>query len=173
MTHFERLGLPIRFALDASQLERMYLAKSREVHPDFHSLADPTQQQQALEQSSQLNEAYAVLKDDWRRADYLLHLLGGPSAAEAKQMPGSSLAETLDLREQIAELHATTSPHDPRRMELEQQLLFRREALMKEVADRFAQLESTGNSAESRQELRQLLNAVKFLDGLIRDLESE
>ena len=35
MTHFERLGLPRRFRLDAAELERNYLARSREVHPDF------------------------------------------------------------------------------------------------------------------------------------------
>ena len=35
LTHFERLGLPRRFRLDPAELERNYLAKSREVHPDF------------------------------------------------------------------------------------------------------------------------------------------
>ena len=35
-THFDRLGLPRRFALDGAAVERQYLARSRAVHPDYH-----------------------------------------------------------------------------------------------------------------------------------------
>ena len=34
ITHFERLGLPLDFALDVAALERHYLERSRAVHPD-------------------------------------------------------------------------------------------------------------------------------------------
>ena len=40
ITHFERLGLPLDFALDAAALERHYLERSRAVHPD-HTGNDP------------------------------------------------------------------------------------------------------------------------------------
>ena len=33
-THFERLGLPARFALDPEALERSYLERSRALHED-------------------------------------------------------------------------------------------------------------------------------------------
>ena len=80
VTHFERLGLPRRFPLDLAELERNYLARSRDVHPD-HAGNDRA----SLEASAALNEAYAVVRDPFRRADYLLTLAGGPSAAEQKQ----------------------------------------------------------------------------------------
>ena len=35
-THFDRLGLPRRFLVDPAELERAYLERSREVHPDYH-----------------------------------------------------------------------------------------------------------------------------------------
>ena len=35
LSHFERLGLPRRFRFDAAALERNYLQRSRQVHPDF------------------------------------------------------------------------------------------------------------------------------------------
>ena len=43
-----------------------------------------------------LNEAYAVLRQPFRRADYLLGLLGGPSAADMKEMEPAFLEEMLD-----------------------------------------------------------------------------
>src|SRR5262245_42660667 len=98
-THFERLGLPRRFALDPAELERNYLARSREVHPD-HAGNDRA----SLEASAALNEAYTILRDPFRRADYLLTLEGGPTAAEQKQAAPEFLEEMLDLRMRIEEV---------------------------------------------------------------------
>ena len=78
-THFERLGLPRRFRLDAAALEANYLARSREVHPDFTG-NDPA----SLQASAALNEAYTTLREPFRRAEYLLNLEGGPSAARER-----------------------------------------------------------------------------------------
>src|SRR5262249_6963881 len=80
LTHFERLGLPRRFRLDLADLERSYLGHSRLVHPDYVGDAPP-----ALQAAAALNEAYATLRDPFRRAEYLLQLEGGPSATEVKQ----------------------------------------------------------------------------------------
>src|SRR5438046_10701262 len=105
VTHFERLGLPRRFPLDPAELERNYLARSREVHPD-HAGNDRA----SLEASAALNEAYSVLRDPFRRADYLLTLEGGPTATEQKQAAPEFLEEMLDLRMRIEEVkHAADS----------------------------------------------------------------
>src|SRR4051812_18131874 len=98
-THFERLGLPRRFRLDPAELERNYLAKSREVHPDYAG-GDPA----SLHAAAAVNEAYAVLRDPFRRAEYLLTVEGGPSAADVKQMPAEFLEEMLELRMRIEEV---------------------------------------------------------------------
>src|SRR5438874_10466984 len=99
VTHFERLGLPRRFRLDPAALERNYLAASREVHPDFTG-NDPA----SLQMAAALNEAYATLRDPFRRAEYLLTVEGGPSAGEVKQMPAEFLEEMLELRMRIEEV---------------------------------------------------------------------
>src|SRR4051794_25698170 len=96
LTHFERLGLPRRFRFDPAELDRNYLARSRAVHPD-HAGNDRSSQ----EASAAVNEAYAVLRDPFRRADYLLTLHGGPSAAGQKQAAPEFLEEMLDLRMRI------------------------------------------------------------------------
>src|SRR4051812_19344713 len=94
--HFERLSLPRRFALDAAELERNYLAKSRQVHPDLAG-----ESAAVLDAAARLNEAYATLKDPFRRGEYLLTNQGGPSASEVKQSPPEFLEEMLELRMEI------------------------------------------------------------------------
>ena len=88
--HFERLGLPGRFSVDPAELERAYLARSREVHPDF-GLG-------GLHASAALNEAYATLKDPFRRADYLLSLHDAPPAPP---LTPAFLMQAMELRERL------------------------------------------------------------------------
>jgi len=104
MNHFERLGLPRRFSLDDAELERHYLARSRELHPDFFQLGGDLERRASLELSAALNDAYAVLRDPFRRAEYLLQLEGGPTAADLKEMPAAFLEEMLELRMEIEEI---------------------------------------------------------------------
>ena len=80
MDHFARLGIPRLFFVDLAELERQYLARSREVHPDYHQLGSSVEQRASLESSSALNEAYVILRDPFRRAEYLLQLERRPAS---------------------------------------------------------------------------------------------
>src|SRR5688572_11143294 len=99
--HYDRLGLPRRFVVDAGELERAYLARSRVAHPDYHLAGASADLGASLELSAALNEAYNTLRDPFARAEHLLALAGGPTAAEQRQMPPAFLAEMLDAREEI------------------------------------------------------------------------
>ena len=156
--------------MDPAELERNYLARSREVHPD-HAGNDRA----SLEASAALNEAYTVLRDPFRRADYLLTLEGGPTAAEQKQAAPEFLEEMLDLRMRIEEAkHAADSSE---RVTLERDLTRRRDALLADVGTLFEKLAPLPPDAPTRRELlvriRQTLNATKYIQGLLRDLEEE
>ncbi len=164
-THFERLGLPRRFRLDAADLERNYLARSREVHPDFTG-NDPA----SLRESAALNEAYATLRDPFRRAEYLLVVEGGPSAADVKQMPAAFLEEMLELRMRIEEVRQAGGPE---RQAMEADLARRRDGLLEEAAAQFDRLAGTADRAAVLAAVRQTLNAAKFIQGLLRDLREE
>src|SRR5688500_6957367 len=144
-SHFERLGLPRRFRLDAAALERNYLARSREVHPDFTG-NDPA----SLHASAALNEAYATLREPFRRAEYLLGLAGGPSATEVKQMPAAFLEEMLELRMRIEEVKDLRDPDRSDRVNLELQLSQRRDNLLEETARQFDRLEALPPGAPER-----------------------
>jgi molecular chaperone HscB len=169
-SHFERLGLPRRFDLDRASLEQQYLLRSRQLHPDAHQLGTTAQQQASLALSSALNEAYATLRDPFRRADYLLHLLGGPSASELKDVPADFLMEMLELREQI-----DTADSDAQRA-LAETLAARESQLVEQVGQRFAALTNqpqagTTDAALLRQ-LRLTLNEWKYIQNLQRELAS-
>jgi molecular chaperone HscB len=176
LTHFERLGLPRRFLLPPEEVERNYLARSRELHPDYHQLGTAAEQRVSLEMSAALNEAYATLRDPFRRAEYLLTLEGGPSAAEHKEMSPEFLEEMLELRMEIEEIREGGDA-SPSRAAMEKQLSQRRERLLKEVAAQFAKLEALPEGAGQRKEVllqvRRLLNATRYIQGLLRDLRAD
>ncbi len=164
--HFERLGLPRRFLLDGAEVERQYLARSRALHPDFHQLGASGEQSASLEMTARLNEAYATLREPFKRAEYLLMLEGGPTAGEQKEMPPEFLEEILELRMAIAELEDPAS-----KAAMEQKLKSRRQAMLDEVAADFVKLESGGDRAALLKSLRRKLNALKYVHNLLRDLQ--
>ena len=174
-TWFDLLGLPRRFALDPAAVERNYLARSREVHPDYHQFGTAAEQRCSMEQSAALNEAYATLSDPFRRAEYLLILEGGPSAAEHKGMPADFLEEMLELRMEIEELREAGAADSPGRKEMEQRLKQRREELVQQIGQSFAVQQ--GNHSPERQEalvnVRKLLNSARYIQGLLRDLKAD
>lgn len=169
-THFERLGLPRRFALDVEVIEREYLSRSRALHPDYHVLGSEAERRASEELSSALNEAYSVLRDPFRRAEYLLALEGGPTASEFKEMPQAFLFEMLEQRERIEELKSSRTPCFDGLQELETELTSRRDSLLAEVATLFQNESSGSDRATVFRSIRERLNAIKYLNGLIRDL---
>ena len=172
-THFERLGLAKRFGLDPAELERAYLARSRVVHPDYHSAGSDSELAASLELSAALNEAYNTLRDPFRRADYLLGLEGGPSASDHKQMPPAFLAEMLEARERIEESRG--KPAEVAKLDAEFGSRF--ETIMKQVGLLFTKAEQFPAGDRERANLltqvRGLLNAAKYVRGLLRDLHAD
>jgi molecular chaperone HscB len=167
MDHFERLGLPRRFSLDAAALEREYLARSRALHPDYHQLGSSAEQAASVELSAALNEAYTTLKDPFKRAEYLMRLEGGPTASELKDMPGEFLEEMLELRMEIAGL----TPESSAAQALEKELAGRRGRLLGEVGELLGGL-TPQDRATRLADARRRLNATKYVQNLIRDLRA-
>jgi len=176
-THFDRLGLRRRYAVDAAELERAYLARSRKLHPDYHQQAAGSEQRASMELTAALNDAYATLKQPFRRAEYLLALEGGPTAAEHKEIAPAFLEEMLDLRMEIEELREAGNPESPGLKAMEERLVQREKALQAEVARRFEQYEGLLATDSGRQgvlvQIRQALNAARYIQGLLRDLRAD
>lgn len=72
--YFDFYDLPVKYHLDAAELRKAYIARSREHHPDYHQLSEAEKQDESLDQSSLNNEAFNALKDDMKRLEHILQL---------------------------------------------------------------------------------------------------
>jgi len=150
--HFEVLGLPRAYHVDAAELERRYLALQKETHPDRFARALPRERMEAVVRNTELNDAYKVLKNDIRRAEYILKLEGVDIGEEKPQSTTGAtkqlvvdpklLMEIMELREALAD--ARSDGDDGKVAELTTDVQGRRAAAMKSVDEGFSAYE-TGN----------------------------
>jgi molecular chaperone HscB len=105
--HFELLGLPAAFALDAARLEQRYRELQSRVHPDRFAAASEAERRVAMQWATRANEAYRTLRDPLARARYLLSLKGYDTGEESNTaMPPDFLMQQMEWREAAAEARA-------------------------------------------------------------------
>lgn len=102
MNYFEWLGIEPTAQIDTALLRRNYLQRSRDFHPDFHTLQSNEAQQKALENSTYTNLAYQTLLQPISRLRYLLEM--GGYHQESAKLPADFLMEMMELNETKAEL---------------------------------------------------------------------
>lgn len=100
--HFSLFELPRRFAVDMALLDSHYRKLQAEVHPDRHAHQDETTRRLAMQWATRVNEAYQVLKNPLKRAEYLLQLAGMDAHAE-RSVPADFLLRQLEWREAVAD----------------------------------------------------------------------
>jgi molecular chaperone HscB len=105
--YFELLGLPASFDLDEQTLEAHWKDRASAVHPDRFPDSNPAQKRVALQWSAQVNEAYRVLKNPLRRAQYLCERAGHPAQGDGSvSMSPDFLMQQMQWREALEELQA-------------------------------------------------------------------
>src|SRR5205823_2785023 len=98
--YFTFFGLPRKLNLDTAALEVEFYELSRRLHPDVYGRADSKEQHWSLEKSSQLNDAYRILKDPIRRTEYLLRL-EGIELEEQSKTATEKARNTGELKKQV------------------------------------------------------------------------
>lgn len=126
MTYFELFDISPSFDVDVSHLKAKYRQLQQQYHPDRQQ-ATPDGGQQALQQSSQINQAYQTLSHADSRAAYLLQLNKQDGGLENSIGDLEFLQHALELREQLEEA-STPEQLDSLRIEVTQWL----EALSRE-----------------------------------------
>lgn len=105
LDHFQRLGLPAAFPLDAAELDRRYFALQRQLHPDRFVTKSPRERAISQSQATSLNAAYETLKDPLDRAAYLLKRMGvdiDPGDGATIKDP-ALLMEAMEMREALSD----------------------------------------------------------------------
>lgn len=167
--YFAVFGIESSLALDLPELQRQFYVLSKQFHPDRFARASAAEQQQALDFTSLLNDAWRVLRDPLSRAEYLLKLQGlEPGDSRNNPPPPELLEEVFELNEALEELRtgddharAQISGALERFVALRDQLDQERDAL-------FVRYDSLRDAATLR-ELRSLLNRRRYIENLVRD----
>jgi molecular chaperone HscB len=108
--YFAIFGLPRKLWIEMDGLEKKFLQLSWKLHPDNFVNATERERELSLEKSSQLNDAYRVLRDPVSRVEYLLELEGARKEGEHKQKaPPELLEEVFELNESLDELREAKS----------------------------------------------------------------
>jgi molecular chaperone HscB len=165
-TYFELFGIEPTYEIDLRDLRRKYLALSRSIHPDVAGRTSDARRTQSLALSSGLNRAYETLRNPVDRAEYLLHLAGGPSAADDKTVPGELLGEVMMLREQIDE--ATEADDQAVLASTRGEVLEQQQGTLAEIAAICRSADVKEPATQKR--LRQQLNAVKYWSNLLEKI---
>ncbi len=166
LTYFTLLGLEARFDVDAATLRERYLQLMREIHPDRAGEAPAGVELERQRLSARANEAFKTLSSPVLRAEYLLELSGGQSAAEDKRVPPELLGATLMIREEIEEARAASN--SSLLAALARKLTSDRDRIVHTVGE-LARL--LPGDAALRSELRLKLNTLRYYDRMIEQIE--
>lgn len=194
---FAVFELPQKLRLESSALEKRFYEMSRRLHPDRFVNRPAEVQEEALRQSSRLNDAYRTLRDPVQRTQHLLALQGvemeeqskaatdaaRASGAEKKQaVPPELLEEVFELNMQLTEMRAAKQmgEDDPQlRKDLEaakrnfdtkmDETQTALERRWTEWDAAMDQVDTAGKEA-AKQAMVALLNRRRYLRNLVRDV---
>jgi len=197
MNYFEVFSLPQKLVIDTAALEKQFYAMSRRLHPDRFASKPAAEQEEALLQSSQLNDAYRTLKDPILRTQYLLKLEGveleeqskaatdqaRATGMEKKQVvPPELLEEVFELNMQLQEMRAAKQMGEDE-PELRRDLMTAKDAFDARMVETQAELEGLwarwdlavdagdeAGKASTRDTMVALLNKRSYLRNLVRDV---
>jgi molecular chaperone HscB len=185
--HFLLFGLPRKLWIEMSALEKRFLELSWKLHPDKFVNASREQQDLSLKHSSELNDAYRVLRDPVARVEYLLELEGMRKEGEHKQQaPPELLEEVFALNESLDELRdAKASGGDlaslKSRLESAEKSfqgkLSEVDAKLQEAARQWdAAIDANAGDSDSKAimaRLNELLNRRSYIRNLVANVQKE
>jgi len=185
--YFSLFGLPRKLWIEMPTLEKKFLELSWKLHPDKFVNASPADQELSLKGSSELNDAYRVLRDPVARVEYLLELEGMRKEGEHKQQaPPELLEEVFELNESLDELReakASGGDLDSLKHRLEsaeksfQQKLSEVDAQLQETAQQWdAAIDANASDTDRKAilvRLNELLNRRSYIRNLVTNVQKE
>lgn len=103
MKYFEIFDLEPSLKVDPKALKKKYYKLSKSSHPDYFTQSEEDVQQEKLQQSSLINDAYKTLKHREARIKYILDQKGMLEEGE-QEVPQSFLMDMMEINEALMEL---------------------------------------------------------------------
>jgi len=165
--YFDLFGLPAGFLVDTAALASRYREVQKVVHPDRYANASDSEQRQALQQATRVNEGYETLRDPLKRAIYLLELNGIDTSQEtATTRDAAFLMQQMELREALAEVQGDKDPL----AKLDDLMVEIGSLIKAQVAQLVVQFES--GTPEQLEAARGSVDKMRFLNRLHSEAEA-
>jgi molecular chaperone HscB len=162
VNYYELLEMPLRLSLSEDELQNRFYEKSRQWHPDRFARKSASEQQQALDVSSNLNDAYRTLRDPIRRAEYVLKQEGFEIGEQGtKDVPPELLEEVFEFNMALEE--ADEDGLEEARVKFTSML----SNIDRELSGLFASYDANPNR-ETLAGIRAILNRRKYIQNLVR-----
>ena len=169
MNYFEFYDIPVAFIVDKEALRKKFYQKSKEVHPDFHTLSSEDEQEKALDKSSFNNQAYKTLQDFDARLKYVLELMDVmPEEGEAK-VPQSFLMEMMDINEALMTLE--TKPEQKKVEELKHDLSRREEKMIQGIVENLKNFDPDNPDEDNLEEILNFYLKRRYLKRIRQNLK--
>lgn len=164
---FAVLGLSRRFDLAPADVQRAFLVRSSQLHPDVAG-----DDAEALDAAAELNRAREILENPESRADVLLRLLGGPTREQERSLPPGFLQEMMEVREAMqAEMEAARGSGDSSvRQKWIEWARERRRGHEQRVAEMFAAMIGSTPAAVALKAVRTELNAWRYIERMMEQV---
>ncbi len=99
MYYFDLFEIPVSIYPDEALLARKMISLQKKYHPDFYANCTDEERADALQKSSQINQAYKVLSHRDRIVHYILDSHNLVEEGEKYKLPPDFLMEIMDINE--------------------------------------------------------------------------
>ena len=171
--YFAIFDIERRLDLDVDALQQTFYRLSRQMHPDRYTRRGPREQQYALEATAVLNDAWRVLRDPARRAEYVLTQEGFDIGEQrSKDVPPELLEEVFELNMALEELRGGVESVRPQLESARTNF----ERMQAEADGSLSELFRRYDANPQRDTLgviRGILNRRRYIRNLIREVDKE
>lgn len=161
--HFELLGLARGFEVNPQDLEARWKERAAAVHPDRFANSSDAEKRVAMQWSAAINEAYRVLRDPLRRAQYLCELAGHSTENQPNVgMDTAFLVQQMQWREALEDIRGAADQAALSRLAADIQ------------ADRQQREEQTGEliAQQNWEEVVKRLHEWMFVEKFLQEITS-
>lgn len=103
MNYFELFNIPVQLKVDVKALNKTFFSLSRLYHPDFYTQGTQAEQEEALEKTALLNQAWKTFQRPDETIAYVLQLKGLLEPEEKYNLDPDFLMEVMEINEAISE----------------------------------------------------------------------
>ena len=169
--YFAVFGLERKLGVDQALLQRKFYELSRQYHPDRFAGRPSQEQQFALDFTALLNDAYRVLRDPVKRAEYLLKQEGFDIGEQrSSNVPPELLEEVFELNMMLEELRSGDESARPQLAEARAQFSHMLERVDCDLEHEFRVYDAEPDPSVL-QVLRSILNRRRYIENLLREVD--